>query len=366
MTTIPLGDPVHLGDVDVRLGFWGIARNPDDPPRVGGTFNLINGAGDLTLDVFIGPKGDPGEPMPPWRIQWDDTVENIGDLPNVATLDESDDGRAWVIGTNIYVYVHDLGGYRSIDAGIPGPVGPTPDISLSAEYVDGSSDDNEIPIVPSGTTLNPHFKLQLPKEDIRGPEGPPTSIRLAPDYDNTYPPLDGQGVVWDEASERWKPGDLSPTAAQMITIPHSAFFEYNGQSGRQLVASIDLDPLNHAWYPDVVGHLRWRRWFLSTTEIEVEVRIGDTGVGTGESAPLCALAPFDPSTLDSVTIAHIMPHFSDAGFPTRSVAPDTATARVGIGEAKTLYVFLHKSGGFGGYEFLKATAQLRLLQIPVS
>lgn len=364
MTTIPLGDPVHLGDVDVRLGFWGIARNPDDPPRVGGTFNLINGAGDLTLDVFIGPKGDPGEPMPPWRIQWDDTVENIGDLPNVATLDESDDGRAWVIGTNVYVYVHHLGGYRSIDAGIPGPTGRTPDVSFSAKLVEGNG--TEIPVEPSGTELNPHFKLHIPMEMIRGPEGPPTSLRLAPDYDNTYPPLDGQGIVWDEESERFKPGDLSPTAATMITIPHSAFFDVSSSAGRSLICSYDLDPLPYAWYPDVLGHMRWRRWFLSTTECEIEVRIGDTGAGTGEIEELCGLGPYDPSTLDATTVANVMPHFSDTGFPTRSVAPDTATARVPIGVAKTLYVFIHKVGGYGGYEFTKNTAQLRLLQIPVS
>lgn len=362
--TIPLGEPTKIGDADVRLGFWGIARNPDDPPRSGGTFTVINGEGDLTLDVFIGPKGDPGEPLPPWRIEWDSTVENIGDLPNVSTLDESDNGRAWVIGTNLYIYVHDLGGYRSIDAGIQGPTGITPDIDMTAELVEG--DDTTITVVESGPSTAKNFHLQVPMELIRGPEGPTTAIRTAPDYDNTYPPLDGQGIVWDEASERYKPGDLSPTAATMHTIPHSAFTDVSSSAGRSLVAQLDLDPLPYAWYPFVMGHLRWKRWFLSTTEIEVEIRIGDTGVGTGETEPLCGLGPYDPATLDAVTISNIMPHFSDTGNPTRSVSPDTSTARVPIGQGKTIYVFLHKSGGFGGYEFTKSTAQLTLLQLPVS
>lgn len=365
--TLPMGEPVHIGDADVRLGFWGMPRNADDPRRVAGTFTLINGEGDLVLDVFIGPKGDPGEPMPPWRIEWDSTVENIGDLPAVASLDESDDGRAWVIGTNVYVYVHDLGGYRSIDAGIPGPVGPTPDIDFSAELVQTvDPTDLTVEVVESGTSLAKNFHLKLPTAPLIGPEGPSTAIRLAPDYDDTFPPQDGQGIVWDEASERFKPGDLSPFAAKMYTIPEALFTEYSGAAGRQLIASIDIEPQLVAWYPDVLGHVRWRRHLLSSAQIEIEVRIGDTGVGTGETAPLCGLAPYDPSTLDSITIAHIMPHFSDTGDPTRSVHPDYATARVSPGQAKTIYVFTHKIGGLGGYEFTRDTAQLRLNLQPVS
>lgn len=364
--TIPLGEPVHIGDADVRLGFWGIPRNIDDPPRAGGTFTVINGEGELTLDVFIGPKGDPGDPMPPWRIEWDSTVENIGDLPAVASLDESDNGRAWVIGTTLYVYVHDLGGYRSLDAGIQGPTGLTPDVDMTAELVDSDPDDTVITVVESGPTTAKNFHLQIPKEAIRGPVGPTTALRTAPDYDNTYPPLDGQGIVWDESSEKFKPGDLSPTAAKMYTIPHANFVDCSSSAGRSLIASMDIEAQAVAWYPDVIGHVRWKRWFLSSTQCEIEVRIGDTGVGTGETEPLCGLAPYDPSTLDAVTVAHIMPHFSDTGNPSRAVHPDLSTARVPAGQAKTIYVFIHKVGGVGGYEFTKDTAQLRLNLLPVS
>lgn len=62
--TIPLGEPTKIGDRDVRLGFWGMPRNAGDPRICGGTFTLIDGEGDVLLDVFIGPKGDPGENAP--------------------------------------------------------------------------------------------------------------------------------------------------------------------------------------------------------------------------------------------------------------------------------------------------------------
>lgn len=364
--TIPLGEPAKIGDADVRLGFWGIPRNPGDPVRSGGTFTIINGEGELTLDVFIGPKGDPGENAPIFRWQYDSTVENIGDLPNVATLDESDDGRGWLIGTTWYVYVHEAGEYKSVDSGIPGPTGLTPDIDITAELVPSDPDDRTIVVTESGPTHAKNFHLEIPEEVLRGPEGPSTAIRLAPDYDDTYPPLDGQGIVWDDASERFKPGDLSPTAVKMFTIPHSSFTDFSGDTPRQLIGYLDIEPQPVAWYPDVLGHVRWVRTFLSSAEVEVEVRIGDTGDGTGETAPLCGLAPYDPSMLDAVTVANIFPHFSDVGQPTRSVHPDLATGRVPIGQAKTIYVFLHKIGGIFGYQFTKEYAQLRINLNPVS
>ncbi|MGV0793012.1 phage tail protein [Mycolicibacterium sp. XJ1819] len=369
-TPVLLGEPFKIGDRDVRLGFWGMPRNPDDPRRVNGTFTLIDGEGDVVLDVFIGPKGDPGEPMPPWRIEWDSTVDNIGDLPAVETLDESDNGRAWVIGTTLYVYVHDLGAYRTLEAGIQGPRGLTPNISMSAELVEAADPDNpygEAEVVESGTSDSPHFHLLVP--GLRGPEGPSTNIRGAPDYDDTDPPLDGQGVVWDETLEKFRPGDLSPFAAKMYTIPHANFIDYSGTAGRQLIASLDIEAQDVAWYPDVMGHVRIQRNFLSSAQVEVEIRIGDTGVGTGETAPLCGLGPYDPSwaLLDSFNIAHIKPHFSDVGNPVRAIAPDSADGRVPAGQAKTIYVFLHKLGGTGTYTFAANEAnQLRVNLLPVS
>lgn len=367
--TIPLGEPIKIGNRDVRLGFWGMPRNPGDPQRTNGTFTLIDGEGDVVLDVFMGPKGDPGEPMPPWDVEWDSTITNIGDLPEVDTLGEDDNGRAWVIGTRLYVYVHDLGGYRSIEAGIPGPRGLTPDISITGELIEAADPDNpygEFDVEPYGTLLEPGFKLKIP--GLRGPQGPSTNIRLAPDYYNALPPLDGQGVVWDESLGKFRPGDLSPTAVQLYTIPQSDFDAQEFSSGRQLIASQNIEEKAWAWYPDVNGFVPWKRsgFTLSPAQVEIEVRIGDTGVGTGETAPLCGLGRYDPSTLDAVTVSNIFPCFSDVGNPSRALAPDTAAGRVPAGQAKTIYVFAHRIAGSGNYTILNDPAQVTIRVTPVS
>jgi hypothetical protein len=40
-------------------------------------------------------------------------------------------------------------------------------------------------------------------------------------------------------------------------------------------------------------------------------------------------------------------------------------ARVDAGQAKTFYVFIHKLGGAGSYQFTKTSAQLRININPV-
>lgn len=371
--TQPLGDPLKIGDRTVRLGFWGQRRQQGDPRTTVGTFTLVDGEGDVVLDVFEGPKGDPGVNAPIFDWQYDSTITNVGDLPDVATLGPADTGRGWLIGTTWYVY-QDAAGvdgeYKEVDAGIPGPRGLTPNLDITAELrVTTDPNDLDIPVVPYGDSLNPGFKLRLPTRALRGPAGPSTNIRLAPDYDNSTPPLDGQGMVWDEGLDKFRPGDLSPTSVLMRTIPHVDFQEYSGSAGRQLIASLDLDPLTYAWYPDVAGRVKVLRNFLSSVQVEIEVRIGPTGVGTGETADLCGLGPYDPqwALLDATAIAYIDAQFSDTANPGRAVAPDAAAGRVPAGQAMTLYVFTHKIGGSGTYTIpADYVNQIKLLQYPVS
>lgn len=95
---------------------------------------------------------------------------------------------------------------------------------------------------------------------------------------------------------------------------------------------------------------------------------GITGASTGESEPLCGLAPYDPSValLDSATIANIFPHFSDSTDPDRATDPDTTAGRCLAGNAYTVYVFVHKIGGSGSWTFVKDyNAQLRINVEPV-
>jgi hypothetical protein len=202
---------------------------------------------------------------------------------------------------------------------------------------------------------------------VPGPEGPAGAIEAAADYDDFGEPSEIGDFLVKKSEDKWGPGAPNLAIPTVYTIPEANFIAHNGSEGRFLIASLNLPAAETDWYPDVIGHVRLKRNFLSTAQLEVEVRIGDTGTGTGETSPLCGLAPYDPATalFDQITIAHILPHFSDTGSPLRSISPDTAEGRVPAGQAKTIFVFIHKMGGAGGYEFSSSTAQLRVNVVPV-
>lgn len=364
--TVP-AEPILIGGQSVFVKFFAMPRNADDPKRVEGTFTLVGPEGVLTLDALVGPTGEPGEPSPIIRPQWGSSVTEVGDLPDVATLEESDSGRAWYIDGQWHVY--DNNAFHVIQGSVAGPVGATPDISVTAEVVEAEgSVYGPITVTETGTSTSPNFHLEIP--GVPGPEGPSAAIATASDYDGTTPPEDLDFLTYDAETSKWKPSSPALLAPRKYTIPHVNFTDYTGSAGRQLIGSINIPAQEYDWYPDVVGHIQLQRsGLLSTAAVEVEVRIGNTGDGTGETEPLCGLAPHDPTTLlfDSITIAHILPHFSDAGEPGRAVAPDSATARCLAGDAKTLYVFCHKISGSGSYQFVKGTtAQLRVNVEPVT
>lgn len=362
--TVPV-EPIFIGGHSVYVKFFALQRNPGDPSRIEGTFTLVGSEGVLTLDALVGPQGVPGTPSPIIRPEWGSPVTDPEDLPDLATLDDSDNGRAWYISGQWHVY-HE-GNWHIIQGSIPGPAGVTPDISVSAEVIEAEgSVYGPIEVVETGTSTTPNFHIKIP--GVSGPEGPAASIGSASDFDGSAAEVGKFIGVVDDSPISY--GLISPSVLQqkVYTIPESNFIDHTGAEGRFLITSLNVPAQAYDWYPDVIGHVRIRRsGLLSTAQVEVEVRIGDTGVGTGDTAPLCGLAPYDPTTIlfDSVTIAHIAPHFSDVADPIRSISPDSAVARVPAGQAKTIYVFIHKLGGVGNYEFTNPGAQLRVSLIPV-
>jgi len=364
--TVPV-EPIYIGEKAVHCKFFTNARNPGDPSRIEGTFTVVGSEAVLTLDALIGPQGTPGQPSPIIRPQWGSSVTNAANLPALNTLEDSDNGRAWYIDGQWHVYSE--GAWHVIQGSIPGPPGITPDISVTAEVIEAEgSVYGPIEVIPTGTSTAHNFHLKIP--GVQGPEGPAASIGSASDFNDSGAEV-GQfvGVVTQDPVTYGllRPAVLYP---KTWTIPESNFINYNGSQGRFLIASLNIPAQDFEWYPDVAGHVRIRRSdVFSSAQVEVEVRIGDTGLSsTGEASPLCGLAPYDPTTalLDSVTIAHILPHFSNATDLIRSISPDTSVGRVLVGEAKTIYVFIHKLGGTGNYEFTKTGAQLRLNMMPVT
>lgn len=366
--TVP-AEPILIGGHSVYLKFFAMPRNVGDPRRIEGTMTLVGNEGVLTLDAIVGPQGEAGLPAPIIRPEWGSPITDAADLPALTTMTAEDSGRAWYINGSWHVYSYDRNEYVVVQGSIPGPAGVTPDITITAEVVEpapGQSVYGPITVEESGTTSSPTFNIQIP--GIPGPEGPAAAIESATDYDDTTPSATGDFLL-KLANGKWGPGTPSFIAPRKYTIPHNNFVDHTGSEARFLIASLSIAPQDFDWVPDVVGHVRLQRsGLLSTAQCEVEVRVGPTSTaGTGETSPLCALGPYDPSValLDSITVAHIMPHFSDSGDPNRSLNPDSAAGVCDAGVGYTAFVFVHKVGGTGSWQFTKTDAQLRVDLCPV-
>jgi hypothetical protein len=365
--TVP-AEPILIGGHSVYLKFYAMPRNPGDPRRIEGTMTLVGTEGVLTLDALVGPTGAPGQPSPVIVPQWGSPVTTPEELPSLASLGSEDDGRAWYIDGEWHVYSDDAEEYVVVQGSIPGPAGVTPDISVSAETIEAPDPFvyGAIEVIESGTGTAPNFHIKIPA--LPGPEGPASAIELASDYDDTTPSETGDFLVKLD-NDKWGPGAPTYFVPRKYTIPHNSFIDHTGGEARFMIASLNLPAEDYDWYPDVNGHVRLARsGLLSSAQCEVEVRIGPTSTaGTGESSPICALAPYDPSValLDAVTVAHILPHFSSTGDPNRSLSPDSAAGRCDAGTAYTVFVFVHKLGGNGSWAFTNSDAQLRVDVCPV-
>lgn len=358
-------EPIYIGGQAVYVKFFAMQRNPGDPSRIEGTFTLMGGEGVLSLDGLVGPPGRPGEAAPIMRPQYDSPITDVDDLPDPATLDDSDNGRGWYIDGSWWIWQN--GEYHNVQGSIPGPPGVTPDISVSAALVDKGDPPvyGPIDVIETGTSTNPNFHIEVPA--VRGPEGPAGAIEAAADYDDGGTPSEVGDWLTKISEDKWGPARPSLAVPRVWTIPEAGFLAHNGAEGRFLIASINLPAAETDCYLDVIGAIRMKRAFLSTAQLEVEVRVGLTGTGTGETEALVGFAGNDPALLsiDQEYIMNIHPCYSDPNQQLRSISPDTSVGRILAGQAVTVYTFIHKAGGSGGYVFATPTAQLRVMSIPV-
>lgn len=365
--TVP-AEPILIGGRSVYLKFFAMPRNIGDPRRIEGTMTLVGSEGVLTLDALVGPQGEPGEPSPIIRPEWGSPITNVANLPALATLGSADDGRAWYINGQWHVYNHAGEEYVTVQGSIPGPPGVTPDISVTAELIEADSPVvyGSIDVIESGPSNSPNFHIKIP--GVPGPAGPSAAIETAADYDDSVEAETGDFLV-RQSNGQWGPAAPTFYAPRKYTIPHNQFIDHTGSEARFLIASLSIPAQEFDWVPDVVGHVRLARsGLISTAQCEVEVRIGPTSTaGTGETSPLCGLAPHDPSALlvDAISIAHISPHFSSPGDPNRSLSPIAQAGRCTQGVGYTVFVFVHKVGGNGSWEFVNTDAQLRIDVCPV-
>lgn len=358
-------EPIFAGEKFVHMKFYFAPRNPGDPTTIIGTITLMPGEDNIVLDAIIGPKGDPGPPAPFWRPEWTSTITAVSDL-TAMSLGVGDAGRAWYIagywhiwtGTTWVVYL----------GAIPGPPGPMPNLHISAHgvAVPTGGPYGPLNVAVSGTSLDPYLDFGIPL--IPGPVGPSTAILAAPDFDNSVPIQDGQVPVFNGTTNKFRGGDPAGNAADILTVPESSFGPGGTFSGTwQTVATLIVPGKTRAYYPIIDGHLLWKRSGLfNNAQVEVQVRSMNQGsTAAPETGDLCARALYDPSTLDTTTVAHIREHFSDTGNPSRALAPASAVGRVSAGQAKVYYVLLYKSGGSGSYVYDTAGSHLSLKMFPV-
>jgi hypothetical protein len=355
-------EPIFIGNRYVNIKFYAMPRNPGDPQMIAGTLTLMPDEAALTLDALIGPQGPRGTTSPFWRPEWQSTITDPADLPD--TLLDADAGRAWYIAG--YWHIWDGDNWQVLLGAIPGPPGPTPNISMTAEQVvmSGGSPYGTVVVQEGGTDENPSFHLLIP--GIPGPQG--DNSRISESLDFQGEPLDGQTILWNATDERWEPGDPSQQAVTYLTIPEAAFGPGGTFSAaRTVIAAPQIAAQPVAYTPKVGGHLYWKRASLSTAQVMVEVRMLDAGsTDAPETGQLVGKALYTPWTADFETIAQIRDHWSDASDPSRSVGPESAVGRVPKDVAKDFYVMLVRTSGVGGYVYSPANSQLSFELIPVN
>lgn len=367
--TVPT-EPLYIGSRYVQVKFYAAPRNPGDPSTIVGTLTLMPDENVLVLDAIRGDKGDRGEPAPFWRPQWQNTITNPADLLQL-NLGDDDAGKAYYISGYWHVWTGDE--FIPFLGSIPGPPGPTPLITITAEQIamPESGPYGQIVVNPSGTPEEPRYHIKFP--GIPGPKGDNARILEALDYFGATP-NEGQTILYSANAggtgiPGFAPGDPSPYAMRWMTFPEASFGPGGTfSSPRTVVLSGPVPEQLEAYYPKVDGHLRWKRsGFFNSAQVEVEVRwLPEGSTNSPETGNLIGRALYDPSTLDAETISHIRAHHSDASDPSRSINPDTNVGRVPKNQAIRVYVILYRSGGNGNYVFGTPGAYLSFEMFPIS
>jgi hypothetical protein len=368
-------EPLFLGARYVQIKFYAAPRNPGDPSTIVGTLTLMPDENVLVLDAIKGDKGDRGDPAPFWRPEWGSTITNPADL-NALNLGADDVGRAWYISGYWHVWTGD--DFFTFLGAIPGPIGPTPVITMSAEQIlaPAGGPYGTIAVDPGGSPEEPSFHLRIP--GIVGPQGENARIGEATDVFNMSDIQEGQALLWSATAggpvnPGFAPGDPSPFAMRWITFPETSFGPGGTYSAAQtVVLSAPVPAQASAYYPYIEGRLGWQRstflgFEISSAQIEVHVRVlPDPSTSSPETGALCARALYDPSTLDAATICSFGPHHSDFSNPSRSVNPDSSVGRIAAGQAVRVYVILVKVGGNGSYVYSVDGSYLSYAMFPVS
>lgn len=353
MTITMPGDKVYLGSTLQKTHWWGIVSDIDTPALMTATMELVGEDAAVTMDALVGPQGVPGQDADIVKMQYQDDYDSPSQIPTGSLLnDPADIGKAWWIGNIVYVWSGT--GLRQKAMGTQGPPGPYPNIHPSINLLDpdgGSSSS----IVVGGTTADPTwlFNLKAP----RGPQGPSTAIRLAPDYDDTNYPEYEQVIAWN--GSKYAPMSVGTILPVVYSFPEGSFTSFTGSATRQNIGSFALPPQPFPWTPLVFGHIRAFGVELSTDPLTLgaEVRLGSSTAGTLIGRGFGNISTF----------ANICPHYSTPSSTTDAITPGNGRAVVPANHTGTegnIYCNLFNDGVLGAYVFNNKDAQITVICVP--
>lgn len=373
-TTTParIGELTYIKSVLANTHVFGLVSDGETPDGFTATFEISGDNGVLVVPALKGDKGNDGEHAFALRLQVS-TIDDPLNLPQTLGNTAADIGKYWliedldgngnVIGSSAYIWFGDH--YRRMMMGSPGPAGPVPKINPNFHIIPEGAPNQNSRVVATGDPYQPVWDFYLNPDDVRGPQGPASQLRLCPDVSISNPQV-GDIIGWDgsltgEGFPLYKNLQLGSIVGKPYTVPEAAFTSYSGLSTRATIGSFQIPSQPFPWKPIVWGHIQAFGLELDPSPLTIgcEVRLGDPVTGQ-------LVARGFGTTLGQVTLT---PHTSTPGQPTSAMTPDNATARVIANQsnptARTLYVNLYNDGITGLYNFNPDNAQLFVMAHPV-
>lgn len=360
------GDAAYLGSLIAGLTFWGLIGDGQSPPMINGSFELSGTDGSIDLTPIQGPQGPPGTPADIVKMQFEDNFTSPADLPENLTNADIDIGKAWWIGNVVFVWSGTNWWQKSM--GVPGPVGPAPEIVCQAELVPSglpTSLIQPIEVKQFGEPVAPSLLFQFDQDSITGPPGTSGPIVDAPDFDNTTgPPSDGDAIVWNSFEQMWQPSSFDFLSFPVYSISESEFQAYNGKALQQNVCTFSVPPQPFAWIPLVFGNVTVTTgpadiFQPNVVRTDLVVLLGDPIIGQQVAIGFGNLSNYNL----------VQPHFSTATNPAAFISPTTSTAVVPayhVGNQGTLYFELVPVGHLKVYRFSPNNSQALIMCVPVS
>ncbi|MFT4128096.1 MAG: hypothetical protein QM662_17935 [Gordonia sp. (in: high G+C Gram-positive bacteria)] len=344
---------VWLGDVLLKCRVYGLAAPAGEPPLQQAQLSVVGTDAALGIPVLQGDAGSAGAAAAPFDWQ-QPQLDSAADLPDTYGTDDA--GKAFLIadgtGTADIAYWDGTAWQYFVDAFGPGTPGVTPAITMDGELVDA---DSEFAVVVTGTDEAPHFHLQIPATP--GPEGPSGPWEL---YDAGTVAAAGDLPVWDTTAAVYVPTTaLDLPRPRRYTQPESQFTAYSGSNSSQLISTMTLPALDHAYQVDVSGHVRVGQVDSSSTaQVAVVVRLGDAT--TGQIVAKGIAVTSGPCIIG--------PHYSSqaSGQTGYASSPDGALGRVPAASSATLYITAVRESGTGAWFANQVDAQLAVTVLPAA